>query len=43
MKNKILNDFKERIAYDINTEFTEATQQVKKIASLRINEIIKND
>mgnify|MGYP003687054165 FL=1 len=42
-KNKILNDFKERITYDINKEFTEATQQVKKIASLRINEIIKND
>ena len=42
-KNKILNDFKERITYDINKEFTEAAQQVKKIATLRINEILKND
>ena len=42
-KNEILNNFKERVAYDINVEFIEATKQVKKIASLRINEIKKND
>jgi len=42
-KNEILNDFKQRITCDINKEFTEAIRQVKKIASLRINEIIKND
>ena len=42
-KIKILNDFKERITYDINKEVTEAAQQVKKIATLRINEILKND
>jgi len=42
-KNKILNDFKQRITCDINKEFAEAIRQVKKIASLRINEIIKND
>jgi 2-oxo-4-hydroxy-4-carboxy-5-ureidoimidazoline decarboxylase len=42
-KNEILNNFKERVAYDINVEFIEAIKQVKKIASLRINEINKND
>ena len=42
-KIEILNNFKQRIAYDINVEFIEASLQVKKIASLRINEIIKND
>jgi len=40
-KIEILNNFKERVAYDISVEFIEATRQVKKIASLRINEIIK--
>ena len=40
-KIKILNNFKERVAYDINVEFIEAVKQVKKIASFRINEIIK--
>ena len=42
-KIEILNNFKERVAYDINVEFDEAIKQVKKIASLRINEIKKND
>tara|TARA_B110000438_G_scaffold300854_1_gene354245 strand:- start:1387 stop:1890 length:504 start_codon:yes stop_codon:yes gene_type:complete len=42
-KIEILNNFKERVAYDISDEFIEAIRQVKKIASLRINEIIKND
>jgi 2-oxo-4-hydroxy-4-carboxy--5-ureidoimidazoline (OHCU) decarboxylase len=41
LKIEILNNFKERVAYDINVEFIEATRQVKKIANLRINEIIK--
>ena len=40
-KIEILNNFKERVTYDINVEFIEATKQVKKIASLRINEINK--
>jgi OHCU decarboxylase len=40
-KIEILNNFKERVTYDINIEFIEATKQVKKIASLRINEINK--
>jgi len=42
-KNKleILNNFKKRITYDINTEFIESKKQVKKIASLRLNEINK--
>ena len=42
-KIEILNNFKQRIACDISNEFIEASQQVKKIASLRINEIIRND
>jgi len=40
-KIKILNNFKERVAYDINVEFIEAVKQVKKIAGFRINEISK--
>jgi OHCU decarboxylase len=40
-KIEILNNFKERVTYDINIEFIEAIKQVKKIASLRINEINK--
>ena len=40
-KIDILNNFKERVACDINVEFIEAIKQVKKIASLRINEINK--
>ncbi len=42
-KIDILNNFKERVTCDINDEFMEAVKQVKKIASLRINEINKND
>ena len=38
-KIEILNNFKRRVSYDINIEFIEAAKQVKKIASLRINEI----
>ena len=40
---EILNNFKQRVTCDINDEFIEAIKQVKKIASLRINEIYKND
>ena len=42
-KIEILKNFKERVSCDINVEFIEAIKQVKKIASLRINEINKND
>ena len=40
-KLEILNNFRQRISYDINVEFNEAKKQVKKIASLRLNEINK--
>ena len=40
-KMEILNNFKQRVTCDINDEFIEAIKQVKKIASLRINEIYK--
>ena len=42
-KIEVLNNFKERVAYDINTEFEEAKKQVKKIANLRLTEINKNE
>jgi len=40
-KNKleILNNFRQRILYDVDVEFNEAKKQVKKIASLRLNKI----
>jgi len=40
-KIEILNNFKQRVSCDINVEFIEAKKQVKKIASLRLNEIMK--
>ena len=40
-KIEILSNFRQRVSYDINVEFTEAKKQVKKIASLRLNEIMK--
>ena len=40
-KKEILSNFRQRISYDIDVEFVEAKRQVKKIASLRINEIMK--
>ena len=40
-KLQILAYFKKRISCDINVEFEEAKIQVKKIASLRLNEINK--
>ena len=39
-KNEILNNFKKRIKNEINLEFNEAKEQVKKIANFRLNEII---
>ena len=39
-KNEILKDFKKRIQNDVNIEFTEAKNQVKKIASFRFNDIL---
>ena len=41
-KNKIeiLNNFRQRILNDIDSEFEEAKKQVKKIATFRFNEII---
>ena len=41
-KNEILNNFRQRIVSDSKTEFEEATNQVKKIANLRLEEIKKN-
>ena len=41
-KKEILKIFKERIKNEINQEFSEAIIQVKKIASLRIEQIKKN-
>ena len=40
-KAEILSNFKERVSCDINVEFNEAKKQVKKIASLRLDEINK--
>ena len=40
-KNEILNYFKERINNSLDEEFLEAKKQVKKIATFRLDEIIK--
>jgi OHCU decarboxylase len=40
-KEEILNSFRQRITNNINLEFEEAKEQVKKIANLRLSEIIK--
>ena len=39
-KTEILNNFRQRILNDVESEFKEAKNQVKKIATFRINEII---
>ena len=39
-KNEILNNLRKRIKNEINLEFNEAREQVKKIATFRLNEII---
>ena len=40
-KLEILNNFRQRISYDVNVEFIESKKQVKKIANIRLNEIKK--
>ena len=40
-KNEILNKFKERINNSLENEFLEAKNQVKKIATFRLEELIK--
>ena len=39
-KNEILTNFKKRVKNEINLEFEEAKNQVKRIATFRLNEII---
>ena len=39
-KTEILNNFRQRILNDVESEFEEAKKQVKKIATFRLNEII---
>ena len=39
-KNEILNNFRQRILNNIESEFEKAKNQVKKIATFRLNEII---
>ena len=39
-KEEILENFKQRFTNDVNREFNEAKEQVKKIATFRLNEII---
>ena len=39
-KNDILGSFRKRVENNFNDEFEEAKQQVKKIASLRLNKIL---
>ncbi len=40
-KNEILNNFRQRIQSDLESEFLEAKKQVKKIATFRLKEINK--
>jgi 2-oxo-4-hydroxy-4-carboxy-5-ureidoimidazoline decarboxylase len=40
-KNEILDNFKQRINKNVSEEFEEAKIQVKKIATLRLNQILK--
>ena len=40
-KKEILSNFRQRVSCDINVEFQEAKKQVKRIASLRLNEVNK--
>ena len=39
-KEDILENFKQRITNDVNREFNEAKEEVKKIATIRLNKII---
>ena len=40
-KKEILGNFRKRVLYNKDAEFIEAKKQVRKIATLRINEIMK--
>ena len=42
-KNEILNNFRKRVSSSSQIEFEEAIKQVKKIASLRLQEIRDKD
>jgi len=42
-KIEILNNFRKRVLSNPDSEFDEAVKQVKKIASLRLNELIKKN
>ena len=42
-RSEILNNFRQRISNNINSEFIETKKQVKKIASFRLDEIIKSN
>ena len=42
-KIEILNNFRQRVSSDINTEFNQAIKQVKQIASLRLKELNKKN
>jgi len=42
-KIKILDNFRQRISSDVNTEFDQAIKQVKQIASLRLKELSKKN
>ena len=41
--SEILNNFRQRITNNINSEFVETKKQVKKIANFRLDEIIKSN
>ena len=42
-RSEILNNFRQRITNNINSEFIETKKQVKKIASFRLDEILKKN
>ena len=42
-RSEILNNFRQRITNNINSEFIETKKQVKKIANFRLDEIIKKN
>ena len=42
-RSGILNNFRQRITNNINSEFVETKKQVKKIANFRLDEIIKSN
>ena len=42
-KIEILNNFRQRVSFDANTEFNQTIKQVKQIASLRLKELNKKN